>query len=71
MKKKSSDVSKRLEHRRLIRRLIYSIPRNDFIYRICNRYVAYYNGQQDSDMFTNGEIYKPKEPEIVIIRKRT
>ena len=40
----------------LRRRMIYLLPRNDFIFRVCRRYVNYYNGFFDYDMHTNGEL---------------
>lgn len=48
--------SKRKWLKRLARRGLYIIPRNRVLYRICKRYVDDYNGQNNCDMFTNGEI---------------
>ncbi|MFC2053453.1 FkbM family methyltransferase [Chloroflexota bacterium] len=42
--------------KRLRRKLIYLLPRNRFMYRVCRRYVYYYDGLFDIDMYANGEI---------------
>lgn len=41
---------------RIAKRLFQMLPeRNELLYRICKRYVDQYNGDNNSDFFTNGE----------------
>jgi len=32
------------------------VPRNNFIYRICRRYVDLYNAEKNDNIHTNGEL---------------
>lgn len=36
--------------------LLALLPRNSFFYRVCKRYVDHYNGANNSDIDTNGEL---------------
>lgn len=45
----------KVQLKRLFRRMFYLIPKNQFLYRTCKRYVDDFNGEHNCDTFTNGE----------------